>query len=142
MKRKTMERWSPLVLLVIIVAIWELITRGFGVSEFIFPSPSRIWNQTLEFKEVIMGHAWRTFWVTMVGFGIAIVVGVLLGFLIGSSRMAYAAVYPLLVGLATYVTMVFANYWREERQKDAPREPRGERVAGGTRHGITDSMSS
>jgi len=96
MKRKTMERWSPLVLLVIIVAIWELITRGFGVSEFIFPSPSRIWNQTLEFKEVILGHAWRTFWVTMVGFGIAIVVGVLLGFLIGSSRMAYAAVYPLM----------------------------------------------
>jgi NitT/TauT family transport system permease protein len=96
MKRKTMERWSPLVLLVIIVAIWELITRGFGVSEFIFPSPSRIWSQTLEFKEVIMGHAWRTFWVTMVGFGIAIVVGVLLGFLIGSSRMAYAAVYPLM----------------------------------------------
>jgi NitT/TauT family transport system permease protein len=96
MKRKTMERWSPLVLLIIIVAIWELITRGFGVSEFIFPSPSRIWNQTLEFKEVIMGHAWRTFWVTMVGFGIAIVVGVLLGFLIGSSRMAYAAVYPLM----------------------------------------------
>lgn len=96
MKRKTMERWSPLLLLVIIVAVWELITRGFGVSEFIFPSPSRIWSQTLEFKEVIMGHAWRTFWVTMVGFGIAIVVGVLLGFLIGSSRMAYAAVYPLM----------------------------------------------
>jgi NitT/TauT family transport system permease protein len=96
MKRKTMEHWSPLVLLVIIVAVWELITRGFGISEFIFPSPSRIWDQTLEFKEVIMGHAWRTFWVTMVGFGIAIVVGVLLGFLIGSSRLAYAAVYPLM----------------------------------------------
>ena len=96
MNHEAVERGSPRVLLVIIVAIWELITRGFGVSEFIFPSPSRIWNQTLEFKEVIMGHAWRTFWVTMVGFGIAIVVGVLLGFLIGSSRMAYAAVYPLM----------------------------------------------
>ena len=34
----------------------------------------------------------------MVGFGLAIIVGVLLGFLIGSSRMAYAAVYPLMVG--------------------------------------------
>ena len=32
----------------------------------------------------------------MAGFGIAIVVGVLLGFLIGSSRLAYAAVYPLM----------------------------------------------
>lgn len=43
-----------------------------------------------------LGHAWRTYWVTMVGFGIAIVVGVLLGFVIGSSRVAYAAVYPLM----------------------------------------------
>ena len=39
-----------------------------------------------------------TFWVTMVGFGISIVVGVLLGFLIGSSRLAYAAIYPLMIG--------------------------------------------
>ena len=30
------------------------------------------------------------------GFGIAIVVGVLLGFIIGSSRPAYAAIYPLM----------------------------------------------
>ena len=32
----------------------------------------------------------------MAGFGLAIVVGVLLGFVIGSSRLAYAAVYPLM----------------------------------------------
>ena len=96
MKQKQLERWSPLMLLVVIVLIWEAITRGFGISEFIFPSPSRIWEQTLEHKTTILGHAWRTYWVTMVGFGIAIVVGVLLGFLIGSSRLAYSAVYPLM----------------------------------------------
>jgi NitT/TauT family transport system permease protein len=96
MKKKTLERWSPLILLVLILLIWEAITQGLGVSEFIFPSPSRIWEQTLEHRTTIMGHAWRTYWVTMVGFGIAIVVGVLLGFLIGSSRMAYAALYPLM----------------------------------------------
>ena len=96
MKQKQLERWSPLILLVAIILIWEAITRGFGISEFIFPSPSRIWEQTLEHKTAILGHAWRTYWVTMLGFGIAIVVGVLLGFLIGSSRLAYAAVYPLM----------------------------------------------
>jgi NitT/TauT family transport system permease protein len=32
----------------------------------------------------------------MAGFGLAIVVGVLMGFVIGSSRLAYAAVYPLM----------------------------------------------
>jgi NitT/TauT family transport system permease protein len=95
-KKKQVERWSPWILMVAIVIVWEVICSGFGVSEFIFPSPSRIWEQTLEHSATIMGHAWRTFWVTMAGFGIAIVVGVLLGFLIGSSRLAYAAIYPLM----------------------------------------------
>ena len=96
MSNKSIERWSPLILLALIIVLWELLTTGLGVSEFIFPSPSRILAQTIEFRDVILGHAWRTFWVTMAGFGIAIVVGVMLGFLIGSSRLAYAAVYPLM----------------------------------------------
>lgn len=96
MSKKQLETWAPWALLVVTIAVWQLICSVFNVSEFIFPSPWRIWEQTLEHKTVIAGHAWRTFWVTMAGFGIAIVVGVLLGFLIGSSRLAYAAVYPLM----------------------------------------------
>lgn len=98
MKRQTLERWAPWVLLLAIVALWQAVCSLFDVSEFIFPSPARIWNQFWEFKGVIAGHAWRTFWVTMAGFGIAIVVGVLLGFVIGSSRVAYTAIYPLMTG--------------------------------------------
>ena len=97
-QRKQLERWSPWVLLLLVIVLWQFICSVFEVSEFIFPSPWAIWVQLVEFKSVIAGHAWRTFWVTMAGFGIAIVVGVLLGFLIGSSRMAYTALYPLMVG--------------------------------------------
>ena len=98
MTRRDKERWAPLLLLAATLLLWEGICRGFGISEFIFPSPSRIANQLVEFRDVIAGHAWRTFWVTMVGFGLSIVVGTLLGFVIGSSRMAYAAMYPLMTG--------------------------------------------
>jgi NitT/TauT family transport system permease protein len=98
MNQKSIERWSPWVLLVFIIALWQVLCTVFSVSEFVFPSPLRIWEQMVEFREVIAGHAWRTYWVTMAGFGIAIVVGVLLGFVIGSSRIAYAAVYPLMTG--------------------------------------------
>lgn len=93
---KQIERWSPWLLLVAVLLLWQVICAGFEVSDFIFPSPLRIWNQFWEFKEIIAGHAWRTFWVTMAGFGLAIVVGVLMGFVIGSSRIAYAAIYPLM----------------------------------------------
>ena len=96
MSSRNLERWSPWLLLVAVVVLWQVICSAFDVSEFIFPSPARIWNQMVEYRALIAGHAWRTFWVTMAGFGIAIVVGVMLGFLIGSSRLAYAAVYPLM----------------------------------------------
>ena len=96
MTNRTRERWAPWLLLLLTLLIWQTLCSVLAVSEFIFPSPLRIAQQTIEFRGVIAAHAWRTFWVTMAGFGIAIVVGVLLGFLIGSSRLAYAAVYPLM----------------------------------------------
>lgn len=93
---RSFERFSPLLLLIIILLIWEGICRGFAISDFILPAPSAILAALFEYAGAIMFHAWRTFWTTMVGFGLSIVVGVLLGFVIGSSRLAYAAMYPLL----------------------------------------------
>lgn len=96
MHKKTRERWAPWILLVATGVLWQIICSAFSVPEFLFPSPWAIGTQLVEFSGVIAAHAWRTYWVTMAGFGIAIVVGVLLGFVIGSSRLAYAAVYPLM----------------------------------------------
>jgi NitT/TauT family transport system permease protein len=98
MNKKLVEMWAPWILLVVIIVVWQILCSALDVSEFIFPSPWRIWTQFMEFKGIIAAHAWRTYWVTMAGFGLAIVVGVLLGFVIGSSRLAYAAVYPLMTG--------------------------------------------
>ena len=92
------QRYAPWLLLALVLIVWEAICRIFSISDFIFPSPSRIVTQLIEFRGVIAAHAWRTFWVTMVGFGLSIVVGTLLGLLIGSSRLAYAAMYPLMTG--------------------------------------------
>jgi NitT/TauT family transport system permease protein len=95
---RRLEQVAPWLLLVAVLLLWELICRGFAISDFIFPAPSSSAAKLIEFHAVIAGHAWRTFWVTMVGFGLAIVVGVLLGFIVGSSRLAYAAMYPLMTG--------------------------------------------
>lgn len=93
---KKTQALAPIGLLLAVLLIWELACRLFGVSDFIFPAPSAIVVALVEFAPVIADHAWRTFWTTMVGFGLSIVVGVALGFVIGSSRTAYAAVYPLM----------------------------------------------
>ena len=80
------------------LVLWQLVCSVFRIADFIFPSPLTIVQAMIEFAGPIGEAAWKTFWVTMLGFAISIVVGVLLGFLVGSSRMAYAAIYPLRVG--------------------------------------------
>jgi NitT/TauT family transport system permease protein len=94
---KNVERWSPALLLAAVLLLWQVVVMAFDIPEFIFPSPTQIAAQFTEFAGPLLEAAWKTFWVTMIGFALAIVVGVLLGFLIGSSRLAYAAIYPLMV---------------------------------------------
>ncbi len=96
MNSSATEKFAPLFLLSAIIVLWQAVCSLFNVSEFIFPSPIQIVYALFDLWGAIMGHAWRTFWTTMVGFGISIAVGVVLGFIIGSSRFAYAAMYPLM----------------------------------------------
>ncbi|MDE1949167.1 MAG: ABC transporter permease [Burkholderiales bacterium] len=92
------ERASPLLLLAALLVLWQLVVALFSIPSFLFPGPIEIAEQFGAFKGALLEAAWKTFWVTMLGFGLSIVVGVLLGFLVGSSRAAYSALYPLMVG--------------------------------------------
>ncbi len=87
---------APWILLLAILVVWQIICSALDVSEFIFPSPMAIIEAMIEFAGPIAHHALSTFWVTMVGFALAVAVGVSLGFLIGSSPLLYAAAYPLM----------------------------------------------
>ena len=95
---KSRERWAPVVTAAGLLLLWQLACSVFNIADYVFPSPLTILQAMREFAVPIAEAAWKTFWVTLLGFAIAIVVGMLLGFLVGSSRLAYAALYPLLVG--------------------------------------------
>ncbi len=97
-KRHKLEPYAPWIALALILLFWEGFCRLFNVSEFIFPTPIGIMLSLKEFAGPITGHALQTFWTTMAGFGIGVFVGVVMGFIIGSSRFLYNALYPLLVG--------------------------------------------
>ncbi|WP_067061804.1 ABC transporter permease [Roseateles chitosanitabidus] len=93
-----LRRHAHWLLLAVLLLLWQSVCGFFEISEYLFPSPWRIGEQLIEHHAVILAHAWRSYWVTMLGFALSIVVGVLLGCLMGSSRLAYAAMYPLMTG--------------------------------------------
>ncbi len=97
-KKHKLEPYAPWIALAMILMSWEASCRLFNISEFIFPSPIGIILSLKEFAGPITNHALQTFWTTMAGFGIGVFVGTLLGFIIGSSRFLYNALYPLMIG--------------------------------------------
>ena len=41
LSQKQTERWSPWVLLLAVLLVWQFICVAFDVPEYLFPSPSR-----------------------------------------------------------------------------------------------------
>jgi NitT/TauT family transport system permease protein len=88
----------PWLMLVAFFAAWELACRVLALPTFILPPPSLVWGAFVQYLWPILGHAWQTLMTTLIGFGIAVVFGLLLGIAVGTSRMVYEALYPLMVG--------------------------------------------
>jgi len=61
----------------------------------------------VQYAGPIAGHAWQTFWTTMIGFAIGVVVGLALGVAIGTSRFVYKGLYPLLVAFNAIPKVAF-----------------------------------
>lgn len=81
-----------------VLAIWELSCYAFAVPEFILPRPSRIAAVLIASAGPIWFHTQHTLITTMIGFALSVVVGLLVGISVGSSKLVYGGFYPLLVG--------------------------------------------
>jgi NitT/TauT family transport system permease protein len=88
----------PTLVIVGMFIIWELVVWIFDIRVFILPAPTDIWASLVQWYDAIWGHALQTLYTTMVGFIIAVIFGLLLGWLVGYSAIIYKALYPLLIG--------------------------------------------
>lgn len=107
LSQKTLIRLAPWLVILALGILWEAVVVGFQVPEFLFPSLSAVWRSTLTHWDPIMMHATQTFLTTLAGFGIAVVVGLMLGAAVGSSPVIYKALYPLLVGFNSIPKVAF-----------------------------------
>jgi len=77
--------------------VWEVAVALFKVPRFVLPAPSAVGASLVRWHGAIWFHAVQTLYTTLVGFGVAVVFGLLLGWLIGYSALVYKALYPLLI---------------------------------------------
>ena len=96
---RQLEKAMPWIVIIGALVVWEVTVYLFNVRQFILPAPTDIWVALIQYRDPIMHSALFTLMNTLAGFGIGVVVGLLIGILIGSSRLAYAGLYPVLVGI-------------------------------------------
>ena len=98
MSRETLGRLMPWLVIAALLVLWEGLCRLFSIPEFILPTPSRIVAAGIEFWDAIWFHASHTLLMTLIGFGLSVMFGLMLGVAVGSSRLVYQGIYPLLIG--------------------------------------------
>lgn len=98
MTRNSIERMMPWAVTIGLFVLWEVCCAVFDVQVFILPAPSDIWVEAVKFAPELGYHAFQTLYTTIAGFALAVIVGVALGAAIGSSRVVYRGLYPVLIG--------------------------------------------
>lgn len=92
------QKAAPYLSTITLFVLWEGGVRLLNVPTYVLPTPSESFIAVWEYRDAIWMHAAQTLYTTLAGFAIAVVFGVLLGALVGSSRAVYDAVNPLLIG--------------------------------------------
>jgi NitT/TauT family transport system permease protein len=95
------RRFASAALIIGFFVVWELACIAFGIKDIVLPRPSQIVVTLVQRMPAIWPHALQTLYTTLVGFGLGIIVGVFLGALVGSSKLAYDVAYPLLIGFSS-----------------------------------------
>lgn len=91
---------APL-LVIALLAIWQLSVPLFGISPFILPTPIEILKRIVTDHTQLLVHAQVTLYEVVFGFVAAILIGIPTALSIFYSRLVEKSVYPILVGLQT-----------------------------------------
>jgi NitT/TauT family transport system permease protein len=98
MTNKWVGRAAPYITVLAMLMVWQLVCVVFQVPSFVLPPPTQVATTLVQNFSAIWFHAEHTLITTVLGFALAVIVGLLLGIVVGASRLAYQGLYPVLVG--------------------------------------------
>lgn len=104
----------PAALIVVLVALWELAAQSGAISDalrledFLVPAPSEIASTLWEDRDVLADNAWVTLSEVVLGFLLALIVGVGFAVALHLSPTLRRAFYPLIVASQTIPIIVVA----------------------------------
>jgi NitT/TauT family transport system permease protein len=95
---ENIEKAMPWLFVAGLLIVWEAAALAFHIPVFILPRPTVVAQALNAHLGPILENSWVTLLRTMFGFALAVVLGGVLGIAIGSSRLIYRGLYPVLIG--------------------------------------------
>ena len=89
---------TPILAVLVFLGLWELLVWVNDWPNYKMASPSDLPPAFWKYKELFITMGWQTLWRTVAGLMLAVVFGTLIGMIIGFSKTARDALYPLLIG--------------------------------------------
>jgi NitT/TauT family transport system permease protein len=87
----------PVLGLATILVVWQLYVSTFGISRIVLPGPIDIAAASLNNWSVLLKECWPTLLESLLGFGLAVAVGIPVAVCVASSRVLNLVLYPILV---------------------------------------------
>ncbi len=87
----------PLVGIVAMLAVWQLYVSALGVSRIVLPGPLDIVRAAAANWPILMRETWPTFLESVLGFALAVAIGIPVAVCVASSRVLNLTLYPLLI---------------------------------------------
>jgi NitT/TauT family transport system permease protein len=98
MSRRALERLIyPITGVVAILILWQSYTRMLGISRIVLPSPSDILLASFARYDLLLRETWPTFIESVLGFGLAVAIGIPLAVCVAGSRILNLTLYPILI---------------------------------------------
>lgn len=94
---KVIEFAWPAAISLLLIAAWELAVRELGVRSIILPSPSGIIATIIDRHDLLLDNLWPSLYLTILGFTLSVVGGVLVAVLITYSSFLRRGFYPIIV---------------------------------------------
>jgi NitT/TauT family transport system permease protein len=87
----------PLLGVAAILAIWQIYVSAFGINRIVLPGPFDILEASVNNWSILLKETWPTFLESVLGFAIAVVIGIPVAVCVANSRVLNLTLYPILI---------------------------------------------
>jgi NitT/TauT family transport system permease protein len=87
----------PLLGVAAILAVWQIYVSAFGINRIVLPGPLDILHASVNSWSTLLKETWPTFLESVLGFVIAVVIGIPVAVCVANSRVLNLTLYPILI---------------------------------------------